>query len=152
MILLIIASSFWVYWAQNKALNNINNKKEMPIAAGVFLIPFILITTCCLVALVKIRSFLKETGMGDRVDTCKILLHSTIFILFTLQMIGKYVFVDLGNYKLAFSFVFIFLASAHVADCAILWILWCLGTHAKRNSKHYESATFSNESTCNATD
>ena len=66
------------------ALNNINNTKEMPIAAGVFLIPFILITTCCLVALVKIRSFLKETGMGDRVDTCKILLHSTIFILFTL--------------------------------------------------------------------
>jgi hypothetical protein len=111
----------------------------MPIAAGVFLIPFLLITTCCLVALVKIRSFLKETGMGDRVDTCKIYLHSTIFILFTLQMVGKFVFIDTGNYHQAFSFVFVFLASAHVADCAILWILWCLGTYIKQEIKRSQS-------------
>lgn len=124
----------------------------MQIAAAVFVIPFVIITTCCLVALVKIRSFLKETGMGDRVNTCKIFLHSTIFILFTLQMLGKYVFIAYGKYELAFAFVFIFLASAHVADCAILWILWSLGTYVKQRYKQVKSANVSNESTCDATD
>ena len=76
--------------------------------------------------------------MKNRIDTGKVVLHSTIFLIFTAQQISKLIFAYLGKSNIVFYFLIFFLFSAYLADIAILWILWTLGTNNAHKKEEKE--------------
>lgn len=92
------------------------------------MVPYFIISIVCFVALAKIRNFFKENGLGNRIDTGKVVLHSLIFAIFTIELVGEYVVSLLEEPLISFILVCVFVTCLIITDYIILYILWKLGT------------------------
>lgn len=137
MFALIVLACSGKVWTDltSKQTANTETYTIRNIASVIYMIPYTIISIVLFVALAKIRAFFKEKGLGQRVDTGKIVLHCVIFALFTLELIGEFLIALSDNKTFIYISEAVLISSIVLSDYAILWILWQLGTTVKDTNK-----------------